>query len=217
MEEGKDSPIRFPENYNSDQSEQKIKLLLEGNNLQAQIDGSKSEARNSMRWGVFVIVIALLTIIGLAIVSKRDAHTISITTESFCCNGKIVQSSGCCPLYDFAIYGFIFLSLVGLAIGWILMQHYVAASKKVMEINDQRQTLAELQAAWEMTKGLADWAEQEPETIIQEKKKSYSKPEESRVAEIIEEKTTTKGKEYSFHRQRAQQQIIETLLSRISK
>ncbi len=211
------SPIKFPDDYHADQSEQKIKLLLDGENLQPQINASKAEARNSLRWGAFIIILTLLTSIGIAVVSKRDTHAIGTSVNAICCNGQVVQSQGINPLYDYSIYGFIVISLTGLGLGWVLVKHYVATSKKVISLNDQRQLLNELRATWEMSKGLADWVEKEPKSTVRDKKVT-SKTEDSKNSSQVEEgKSTTKGKEYSYPRQLAQQQIIETLLSRISK
>ncbi len=212
-------PLNFPEDYNPDQSEQKIKSLFEDNKLQSLINESKSAAVISIRWGIFIIVVAFITLIALAFITKRDSDTNAIATECACCNGKITCFNGCCSTYDLSIYGFMFVAIIGLGIGVILIRHYVAASKKATDLNDHHLTIRELQVAWEMAKGLADWIENEPETKVEEKKSAQikSKEEDTSKPNLADEKITTKGKGYSFPRQRAQQQIIETLLSRNSK
>jgi hypothetical protein len=212
--------FRPPKGYVQAESEQKIKSLFEDNKLQSLIKESKSVAIISLRWGIFIIILALITLIALAFISKRDSATNA--NECACCNGKITCFNVCCSSYDLSIYGFMFVAIMGLGIGVILIRHYVAASKKANDLNEQYLTISELQVAWEMSKGLADWIENEPETRIEEKK--YSK--ESKDSKEVKDESqtepaittfTTKGKEYSYPRQRAQQQVIETLLSRSSK
>ncbi len=208
-----------PVEYVQAESEQKLKSLFEDNKLQSLIKESKSIAIISLRWGIFIIVLALITLIALTFISKRDSATNATATECACCNGKITCFNVCCSTYDLSIYGFMFVAIIGLGIGVILIRHYVAASKKANDLNDQHLTISELQVAWEMSKGLADWIENEPETKVEEKKnvELKSKEGDASKANQTDEKVTTKGKGYSFPRQRAQQQIIETLLSRSSK
>lgn len=213
-------PIKFPQSYKQDESENKIKSLiedLERDKLPTLLANSKSDAAKSLRWGVIIIVLSLVALIALAFISKREPTSNSSVSECACSNGKLTCATGCCPLYDWSIYGFVLVALIGLGLGWILLKNYVTASKKISELNDRYFALSDLRVVWEMSKGLADWVEGEPETITEETKNQEpkAKQEGGGNTSTSETKKTIKGKEYAFPRQRAQQQIIETLLARI--
>ncbi|MBI3219076.1 MAG: hypothetical protein HYZ44_06170 [Bacteroidetes bacterium] len=208
------NPIKFPTDFNPTDNESKLAELFRNELLAKQINDTTSIASRSIRWAAFIIIISLAAMVAMAFVSRKSE--MPPAQEYFCCNNKLTYTGGF-SMYDYSIYGFIALSIFGVGIGWVLVQNYVSATKKVASLIDQYEMTRSLQVAWEMSKGLADWSESVPKSEVIDQKTTEIDSKSPDSSKVVDGKTVNKGVEYTYPRQRAQQQIIETILSKIGR
>ncbi len=208
------NPIKFPIDFNPTDNESKLTELFRNELLNEQIKESTSIASRSIRWATLIILISFGAIVAVSFVSKKSE--MPPAQEYLCCNNKLAYIGGS-SMYDYSIYGFIALSIFGLGIGWMLVQNYVSSTKKIASLVDQYEVTRSLQVAWEMSKGLADWSENVPKSTVVDSKTTEPDVKSSERIIVVDGKTVTKEVEYAYPRQRAQQQIIEAILSKIGR
>jgi len=136
--------------------------------------------------------------------AKKECHE-PLACHEPCCQVVKVQ---CCAVQlphqeakQDGVGIYIFLSLSGLSLlgSIVLLRSYSASSKRLQVLEDEILFLAKIQLAYQTSKTLPEWIEKVPA-----------------ATDSVQwsQKTSTRGKEYSYPQTYSQQQIIEALIGK---
>ena len=150
--------------------------------------------------GVICLVIAFITLL------IASAITFYITHET-----KRPETSTTTALYDTSVYGFLSVAALSFFISIILFKVYASTLKKDEGFQRELISMRDIEIAWELSKELPDEIEKQQgviERTIEKEHDAHGKVSKETIKEI------PKAKETSFPKQRAQQEIIEALISK---
>ncbi|MCE2935511.1 MAG: hypothetical protein ACK5V5_12780 [Cyclobacteriaceae bacterium] len=169
----------------------------------ALLTQARKHSARSLYLGLAVLLVSLAALVIILFTTKRPEPAGNRLTPVDCCENdkaKILQCPACGG-YDPLVYVALVVLVISSAGGVALLRTAARTAKRATDLEDDRLALRDARLAWELSRGLPDWMEKEP-------KSTTTEPNGRKI---------TRGREYSFPRQRTQQQIVEGLMGRISK